>query len=294
VILIFGAGGQLGRELIDLAAADGTPLAGLSHAQADITDADSIGRAVRDSRPTLVVNAAAYNAVDRAESEPQAAVKANAVGPAMLAQACAAVRVPLIHISTDYVFDGKKSGAYRETDPVNPLGVYARSKSEGEKAVRRLWPHHLILRTAWLYGVHGANFLKTMVRLASERDELNVVADQTGSPTATFDLASGILAAALAIQRGGGQWGTYHLAGTGAATRHAFAERIVSAQRRFSGRAPRVNAVSSSDFPAAARRPKNSALDSSKFAAAFGFRARDWREGVDATVAALFEAKAPA
>ena len=294
MILVFGGAGQLGRELVQLAAAGGIPLTALARAEADISDADAVARALRDHRATVVVNGAAYNAVDRAESERAAAALANAVGPAILAQACAAARVPLVHISTDYVFDGKKDGAYRETDPINPLSVYARSKADGEKAVRRLWPHHIIIRTAWLFGVHGGNFLKTMLRLAAERDELTVVADQTGSPTPSEDLARGILLAVRSIESGGGLWGTYHLAGTGAATRHAFAERIVAAQRPFSGRAPRVTPIASADFPTPARRPRNSALDSSKFAAAFGFRARDWREAVDQTVAALFAAKAPA
>ena len=294
MILVFGGGGQLASELVQLAAAERLPLTSLSHAEADITNADAVARALADHRPTLAVNTAAYNAVDRAENEREAAMQANAVGPAILAQACAASRVPLVHISTDYVFDGKKDGAYRETDAINPLSLYARSKADGERAVRRLWPHHLIIRTAWLYGVYGTNFLKTMLRLVAERDELTVVADQTGSPTGTLDLARGILIAARAIQSGTGQWGTYHLAGTGTATRHAFTERIVTAQRPFSGRAPRVKPVATADFPTPARRPRNSALDSGKFAATFGFRARDWREAVDETVAALFEARAPA
>jgi dTDP-4-dehydrorhamnose reductase len=294
LILIFGAGGQLGQELAALASADRTAVAGMTHADADVADAGSVARAFERVKPSVVINAAAYNAVDRAESEVDAAMRVNAEGPGILAARCATAGVPLIHVSTDYVFDGQKATAYREDDPVRPLGAYARSKAAGEDAIRARLREHLILRTAWVYGVYGSNFLKTMLRLANERDRLDVVIDQRGSPTCTFDLARALLIAADAVGRGPERWGTYHFAGSGETTRHGFASRIIAAQRPLTGRAPTVKPVTSVDYPTPAERPKNSVLDSSKFAAAFGYRAADWREAVDRTVASLFAAKATA
>ena len=285
MILLFGAGGQLGQELAGQAMRAGVPLIPLSHAQVDIADQRSVGRAINESRALMVVNAAAYNKVDEAESEPEAAYKVNAVGAAVVAQACADAGLPLVHLSTDYVFDGSKGGAYHENDSVAPLGAYGRTKAEGERAVRRLNPKHLILRTAWLYGVHGKNFLKTMLRLAAERDELHVVADQRGSPTSTADLAEAILH--IRTRLGSVPWGTYHFAGTGETTWHGFASRIVEAQAAFTGRRPEVKKITLADFPAKARRPQNSVLDSSRFAAVFGFKAEPWEQAVDRTVAEL-------
>jgi dTDP-4-dehydrorhamnose reductase len=290
LILVFGAGGQLARELMAMAPANGTALTGLTRGEADIADAAAVAAAIGRWAPTVVVNAAAYNLVDRAEREPGEAMRANALGPAVLAVVCAHAGVPLIHISTDYVFDGAKAGAYVEDDPVAPLGAYGRSKAAGEQAVREGTAAHIIIRTAWLYGIYGSNFLKTMLKLAAERDAIDVVADQRGSPTSGRDLAGAIFAAAAAAVTGRAPWGTYHFAGQGEATRYAFASRIVAAQTPFTGRAPAVNPVGSADFPTPAVRPKNSVLDSARFAAAFGIAARDWREAVDTTVADLFAA----
>jgi dTDP-4-dehydrorhamnose reductase len=286
-ILLFGAGGQLGRELAALALARGVPLTGLSHAEGDIADPAKVEAALAAHRPALVVNAAAYTAVDRAESEPDAAFAANALGPEILGQACAAAGVPLLHISTDYVFDGAKHSAYVETDPVCPLGVYGRSKAQGEARLRAVCPKHIILRTAWVYGVHGSNFLKTMLRLAAERDSLRVVADQRGCPTATVDLAEAILAVRAALLAGAEPWGTYHFAGTGETTWHGFASLIVAEQARITGRNPAVEAIGTADYPTPARRPANSVLDSSLFAATFDMRARPWQERVAEAVAKL-------
>jgi dTDP-4-dehydrorhamnose reductase len=294
LILAFGAGGQLGQEMAAMAADRGLPFVGLSHKDADIADERAVREAMRRVGPSVVINAAAYNAVDLAESDVDAAMRANATGPGVLARACDACGAALIHVSTDYVFDGEKDGPYCEDDAVRPLGAYARSKAAGEDTVRLGCREHLIVRTAWVFGTYGSNFLKTMLRLAAERDHLDVVADQRGSPTATPDLANALLTAAQAIATGRRPWGTFHFAGTGETTRHGMASRIVAAQRPFTGRAPAVNAVASADFPTAAKRPKNSVLDSTKFARTFGVRARDWRDAVDATVRALFESKAAA
>jgi dTDP-4-dehydrorhamnose reductase len=286
-ILLFGAGGQLGRELSALAAERGIPLVGLTRTEGDITNAAAVAAALQAHRPALVVNAAAYTAVDRAESDTLAAYAVNAEGPAILAEATAAAGVPLLHISTDYVFDGSKPGPYLESDAVTPLGVYGASKAEGEASLRALQPRHVILRTAWVYGIHGANFLKTMLRLAGERDVLRVVADQRGCPTATRDLAEAILAVHAALLAGAEPWGTYHFAGQGETSWHGFAEAIVEAQARFSGRRPVVEAITTADYPLPARRPANSVLDSSRFAATFGYRARPWQERVNEVVASL-------
>jgi dTDP-4-dehydrorhamnose reductase len=287
MILVFGSGGQLGRELIETARASGTPLTGLSRAEADIADRPAVTKAIADLRPTLVVNAGAYTKVDRAETDEAEAFRANATGPEVLAKACAVAGLPLIHVSTDYVFDGTKVGAYRESDPMAPLGVYGRSKAAGEEAIRRHWPRHVILRTSWVYGIYGANFLKTILRLASERDELRIVADQRGCPTATADLAAAILTAAHHIGQGRGVYGTYHCAGTGATTWHGFAEHIVAAQQPFTGRAPAVTPIRTEDYPTPAARPANSELDSGLFGQTFGYTARPWTEAVDEAVAGL-------
>ena len=222
----------------------------------------------------MVINASAYTKVDRAETDEEAAFRANATGPEILAKACAAAGLPLIHVSTDYVFDGTKSGAYRESDPVAPLGVYGRSKSAGEEAIRRHLPQHVIVRTSWVYGIYGANFLKTILRLAGERDELRIVADQSGCPTSTADLAQALLAVAQALGEGRAVSGTYHLAGTGVTTWHGFASRIVEAQRPFTGRSPSVVPIRTEEYPTPAQRPANSELDSALFSRTFGYTAR--------------------
>ncbi len=286
-ILVFGAGGQLGRECLALASARGDTIVGLSHAEADIADAAVVAARIARVHPRLIVNAAAYTAVDKAETDADAAVRGNVEGPRALAIAADAIGVPLVHFSTDYVFDGTKASPYREADPVAPLGVYGRTKAAGETAIRAAAPRHVIVRTAWVYGAFGHNFLKTMLRLAAERDELRVVADQRGCPTSTLDLAEAVLAVDRAVAAGAHPWGTYHFAGTGATTWHGFASEIVARQAPLTGRNPLVRAISTSDYPTPARRPANSELDSTKFAATFGYVAAPWRERTDEAVAML-------
>jgi dTDP-4-dehydrorhamnose reductase len=286
-LLIFGAGGQLGRELAAAARWRSIPGAFLAREGADIADRSSVDRAFDKAGPNVVVNAAAYTKVDQAEVEPEQASRANRDGPAVLADVCARAGVPLIHLSTDYVFDGSKPAPYDETDPVAPLGVYGATKEAGEREVRARLDRHVILRTAWVYGVHGHNFLKTMLNLARQKDSWGVVADQRGNPTATADLAEAILAAAATSASGVAPWGTYHFAGTGEATWHDFACEIVAAQSAFTGRKPAVAAIGTSDYPTRARRPANSRLDSRRFAAAFGVTARPWRERTHEAVRAL-------
>jgi dTDP-4-dehydrorhamnose reductase len=288
-ILVFGAAGQLGREVMALANARGIGAIGYNRAKADITDFASVKAAILAISPRLVLNAAAYTAVDRAETEPKVAYAANAWGAETVARAAAQQQVPVIQISTDYVFDGTKIGAYVETDPIAPLGVYGKAKAGGEAMVRHANPRHFILRTAWVYGRFGANFLKTVLRLSREREELRIVADQRGCPTATQDLAEAVFAIDRALARGIGAPGTYHFAGDGATTWHKFASAIVEAQAQATGRRPKVSPIATADYPTPARRPANSELDSSLFASVFGYRARDWQTRARETVELLLQ-----
>jgi dTDP-4-dehydrorhamnose reductase len=291
VIVVFGGNGQLGQELVRAAAARSVPLTALTRAQADITEADAVREAIVRDRPSFILNAGAYTKVDLAEKESEAAFAANQQGPANLAAACAAAGVPLVHISTDYVFDGSKPEAYVEGDPIAPINAYGRSKAAGERAVRGGTARHLILRTSWVYGEFGNNFLKTMLRLAATRDELRVVADQRGCPTSTRDIADAILRLAPRLSAGDVPWGTYHFAGTGLTTWHGFARRIVAAQAPLTGRNPPVTAITTAEFPTPARRPVNSELDCTQFARSFGFRARPWGEEADEITAAVVAAQ---
>ena len=289
MILVFG-NGQLGQELTRIGVARRVPLATLSRAQADITNRAAIADALRRHAPQLVVNAAAYTKVDLAETEPEAARQGNEVGPAVIGDACAAAGVPLVHISTDYVFDGRKLEPYVEGDPIAPISAYGRSKAAGERAVRQAAAHHLILRTSWIYGEFGHNFLKTMLRLATTREELRVVADQRGCPTSTRDLADAILRVAPRLIGRDEVWGTYHYAGAGVTTWHGFASRIVAAQAPITSRKPRVTAITTAEFPTPARRPANSELDCRLFARTFGFTGRPWTEETDAITTLLASA----
>lgn len=291
MILLFGAHGQLGRELRTAAAAAGIGIAGPTEAEVDIADPAAVGGVIGRSQPELIINAAAYTNVDQAESEPEMAWRVNATGPKVVAEAADRTGVPLIHISTDYVFDGSKTGGYREDDAVAPINVYGQSKVAGEEAVRESTPRHLILRTAWLYSRHGHNFAKTMIRLASERDELRVVADQFGTPTAASDLARTIIGIAPRLRGSNPPYGTYHLAGDGATNWADFADRIVEAQALITHRRPAVVPISTADYPTAARRPQNSALDSTHFAATFGLHLGPWQNAVGPTVAAILSSE---
>ncbi len=280
MIVLFGAGGQLGREIVRAAGAAQLDVAALDRAALDIADRAAVRASLEAIKPALAVNAAAYTKVDQAESDVDNATRVNAVAPAILAEECARVGIPLVHFSTDYVFDGRKQGAYREDDPIDPINIYGRTKAEGEQAVRAANDKHVILRTSWVYGEFGNNFLKTMVRLAKTQPELRIVADQTGNPTSTRDLAAAVLHIAPRLIEGDGVWGTYHLSGTGTTTWFGFAETVVAASEKVTGRKPPVTPIGTADFKTAARRPGNSALDCGKFAAAFGFRARPWQDEV--------------
>jgi dTDP-4-dehydrorhamnose reductase len=257
----------------------------------DVTDAEAVRRAVEQYAPDVVVNAAAYTAVDRAESEPEAAFAVNRDGAAHCAEACAVAGIPLIHFSTDYVFDGTKGAPYTEDDAPNPLGVYGASKLVGEEAVRDRLDTHVILRTSWVFSAHGHNFVKTMLRLCRERDVLRVVADQHGNPTAARDLALAALRIARrAVTADRAAWGTYHLAGTPATTWHGLAEAVVAEARPHGPvRAERVEAIPTSDYPTPARRPADTRLDGERIERSWGIAPPDWRDALAQVVAELAE-----
>ncbi len=293
-ILVTRANGQVGWELANRARARGLPLAALNRQDLDITDADAVAACVRQYRPGLVINAAAYTAVDRAESEPEQAFAVNRDALGHLARACRERGCPLFHISTDYVFSGDRAGAYREDDPVSPLGVYGESKWAGEVVLRESLPRHLIVRVSWVFGVHGHSFVKTMLRLAAERDELRVVNDQHGCPTAARDIADVLLGLADRYLNGEMlKWGTYHYCGTPATTWFDFAGAIFKLAGREGLRVPaRVVPITTADYPTPAARPANSVLDCRGAEERLSIRRRPWSRALEEVVRRWAEANA--
>lgn len=282
MILVFGRDGQLGRELTDAAPLRGTPLVAVARHEVDIADRDAVERCMDREQPSIVVNAAGYNDVERAEIESHIAQRTNGEGPRTLAASCHSRNIPLIHISTDYVFDGRKQEPYRETDEVWPLGAYARSKAAGEASVMAETGHYAIIRTSWLFGKHGRNFLKTMIALAHNRDEITVVDDQYGCPTSARSLAAAILDIAPRLVADPSVSGIYHFAGHPVTTWHAFATDVVSLQNAATGRRTKITAVSSAEYGARTPRPANSALDCTKIKRVFGIDGSPWQsETVD-------------
>lgn len=287
-ILVTGANGQVGWELMRRAEKFGVIAVGTERAELDITDVSAVDAVITPGAFDVVVNAAAYTAVDKAESEPDKAYAVNRDGAAHLAAACARANIPLIHISTDYVFDGTKQGAYVEDDPINPINVYGASKAAGEQAVRELLDRHIILRTSWVYGVHGHNFVKTILRLAKERDELRVVADQWGCPTAAGDIAGVILRLVQRISGDkGAAWGTYHFCGEGRTTWYEFAKAIVAVAAEQVGRKAPVQPITTEDYLTPARRPASSVMDCTKIRNAFGIGPRPWLAALEEMITDL-------
>jgi dTDP-4-dehydrorhamnose reductase len=275
-IVVVGAAGQVGRELIALHEPGRFPIIGLTRQQLDIADEACVRETIAALKPSSVVNAAAYTAVDPAESERDVAFAINRDGARNLAVACADQKIPLLHISTDYVFDGCKPDPYLEDDSVAPLGVYGASKLAGEEAIRETLDRHIILRTAWVYAAHGTNFLRTILRLARERSELRIVDDQRGCPTPAGSIAAAI-AAIVASCEGGGAWGTYHFCGAPPTTWFGFAQAVIEAAAPCLPRLPRIVPITTADYPTAATRPQNSVLDCRKISATFGVGQPDWQ-----------------
>jgi len=283
-VLVLGSSGQLASHLKELM----PEAAYWGRDELDLRHPAGLPAAIERFAPSFIINAAAYAAVDKAEAEPEVAWSVNAEAPAMAARAAAALDIPLVHISTDYVFDGTKDGEYGVNDPCNPISVYGRTKLEGELAVRALAPRSWVLRTSWVFSEHGANFVKTILRLASTKTELRVVADQFGRPTYAGDLAR--LVERMAVSSGDTSellpYGTYHAVGGAVTSWHGFAEAIVRTAVRLKrlARAPLVTAITTAEYPTAARRPQNSALAPSAELQSVLEVELDWARGLERTI----------
>lgn len=290
-IVVTGGPGQLVLSLAERGPVSGHEVVAVGPPELDLAtpDDDAIHAALAAVRPGVIVNAAAHTAVDKAESERELAFAINASGAGAVARAAARLDVPVIHVSTDYVFAGDKAAPYGETDPTGPTGVYGASKLAGEQAVAASGADFAILRTAWVYSPFGTNFVKTMLRLASTRDEVGVVADQHGCPTSALDLADAVIAVAgnLVERRDPALRGLFHACGSGEASWADLAEAVFATSAASGGPSAKVNRITTADYPTPARRPANSRLDCGKLAAAHGVRLPDWRTSTASVTARL-------
>lgn len=285
-VIVTGSHGQLVSSLLERAASwPQVELVSLGRPELDLLDPPSVHRAIAAARPDIVVSAAAHTAVDQAEDEPDLAHAINVLGAASVAQAAAAIGAPVIHLSTDYVFSGESQRAYVETDATGPSSVYGRTKLAGEQAVAAANPRHVIMRTAWVHSPFGKNFVKTMLRLAQDRDAVSVVCDQWGNPTSALDLADAILHAAGQLNEE--SYGIYHVAGTGDTNWAAFAKAIFAASQDLGGPYAEVRDIASGQFAAKAKRPMNSRLSCTKFETVFGWRAPRWQDSMEQVVRRL-------
>jgi dTDP-4-dehydrorhamnose reductase len=285
-IAVTGKQGQVVSSLMDRAQTAGAEIIAVGRPELDLADPASILRALEATRPDAIVSAAAYTAVDKAESEPELAFAVNAAGAGAIAEAANALGVPLIHLSTDYVFGGDKLSPYIETDPTGPVSVYGRTKLEGEQRIARATANHAIFRTAWVYSPFGANFVKTMLRLAETRDGVRVVGDQLGQPTSALDIADAVIAIAerMVADSDSALRGTFHLAGAGEATWADFAEAIFGGLNRHGGKSVSVERITTAEYPTPAKRPPNSRLDTAKLHQTYGIALPDWRSSTDVIV----------
>ncbi len=291
-IIVVGKDGQVARALAERARAHGAQAVLVGRPKLDLADPSGIEDALIETGGDIIVNAAAYTAVDQAESDPELAEAINGIGAGVVAGAATAMNVPVIHLSTDYVFDGTADRPYREDDPVSPLGVYGASKLLGEEAVAAEAENHVILRTAWVYSPFGKNFVKTMLRLAADREELGVVGDQYGSPTSALDIADGIFAVSRnLLERPEEQnlRGLFHMTGTGFASWAEFATEIFALSSRFGGPSAKVRSIATSDYPTPAKRPANSRLDCGKLKELHGVALPPWRSSLEPCVKRLIE-----
>ncbi len=286
-ILVIGRSGQLAQALAALGRPD---IVFAGRPEADLTEPPSLARALEDRRPAVVLNTGAYTSVDGAESEPDTARAVNADGPASLAALCARAGVPLIHLSTDCVFDGRKATAYKPEDPAGPLCVYGATKLAGERAVAAAGPRHLIIRVSWIFSQYGNSFVRTMLKAAGAREEVTVVNDQYGCPTHAPTLAQALVRIAeAAASPGFGAWGTFHLAGAGETDRASMTREIYAESARRGGPSARVRGVASAEYPTPATRPLNARLDMTHTTRVFGVTLPDWRLGLAETVAAILK-----
>lgn len=286
-LLVFGKSGQVATELARHLPA-GTTAEFLGRDRADLTDPATCAAAILHHRPDAVINAAAYTAVDKAETDQATAMAVNGTAPAEMARACAELGIPFVHISTDYVFDGAGEHPFAPDAPIGPLGVYGRSKAMGEEGVRNSGAPHAILRTSWVFSAHGANFVKTMLRLSESRDSLTIVADQTGGPTPAAAIARACLTIAKTLITQPGKSGTYHFSGAPDTTWADFARAIFAK----AGRRVNVVDIPTTEFPTPARRPANSRMDCSSTLATFGLARPDWKMALDDVLDELTNGKA--
>jgi len=280
--MVVGAGGQLGLELMTQISEKKISSCAYTHSELDITDRTNIEDAFLQCAPDYVINVAAYTSVDHAERENDLAFAVNRDGAANLAMVCNDKQLPLIHISTDYVFDGRKEGTYLEDDLAKPLNVYGRSKYEGEQAIKKHCKQHIILRTSWVFGGGGKNFVNTMLELSQKHDELSIVADQTGSPTPASSIAEAILSILYTVDNSPKSlWGTYHFAGMPFVTWFEFAQEIFSQLSHKEGmNIPALKPVSSENYPLSALRPKNSRLNCEKINRVFNIKQPQWKDNL--------------
>lgn len=278
-IAVTGKQGQVVTALIERGAEAGVEIIAVGRPELDLADPASIRRVLSEIKPDAIVSAAAYTAVDKAESEPELAFAVNAKGPQALAEVADELGIPVVHLSTDYVFPGDKSGIYLETDATGPVSVYGQSKLAGEEAIAAAAANHAILRTAWVYSPFGANFVKTMLRLAETRDALNVVSDQHGTPTSALDIADAVIAIAkrLATDSDPKLRGTFHLTGSGDATWAEFAEEIFAGLKAKNGKEISVGRITTEEYPTPAKRPANSRLSTDKLKDTYGIVLPDWK-----------------
>lgn len=288
-ILITGANGQLGQELILSGQQKRFDVIGLTRSQLDISNAREVQSCINDTRPDLIINAAAYTKVDLAESEPELAYAVNVNGVVNLAANSARLSIPLLHISTDYVFDGNKQTAYTEDDQPNPVGVYGKSKWLGEIALKQILTKHLILRVSWVYGLQGANFVKTMIRLGKERETIKVVNDQHGCPTSTAGIAEVIFKIIAQIQAEKFQWGTYHYCEGPALSWFDFAKSILQSVANYDSlKIKEVLPIPTSEFPTPAKRPVNSVMTCQKLIDQLDFKPFSWQEMLPSMIRGLY------
>jgi len=289
-LLIIGNKGQLGWALERSAEKQDIQTVGVDLPELDMTHAEAIDQLVSRERWSAVVNAAAYTAVDKAESDADTAFTVNRDGVAHLAGACQKHGLPLIHISTDYVFNGTATSPYKPDGPIDPLGVYGQSKADGEQALRERLDRHVILRTSWLYGIHGNNFVKTMLRLAREREELRVVADQYGCPTYAGDLAEAIIKIVKQWSRNKElPWGTFHYCNQGVASWHQLARQAIQSASRYEKfQVETIVPITTDEYPTPAPRPAYSALDCTSFSESFGIETVDWKNSLDRMIDGLY------
>lgn len=295
-VLITGAGGQVGYELLRLAPAE-FEVHGLDSAALDITDLEQVRSAVAEIQPGLIINAAAYTAVDKAESDVERAWAVNQDGVANLATVAEGLEIPVLHISTDYVFAGDAKTPYSETDPTGPTGVYGASKLAGEKALAAACSRYMVLRTSWVFGAHGNNFVKTMLRLGNERDSLSVVADQQGGPTSAASIATALWTLAEMYRIGQElPWGIYHFSGAPYCSWFEFAEEIFRQAETLGllQKSPQLSVITTADYPTPARRPAWSVMDCAKISSNLGINAPDWKEDLRQMLAELQQSSARA